>query len=223
MVGGLLRRQLLAALGGTMSATALVSPVWPAEATQSPEIVRFPDRFDKKCRAGNAKLYDECGSQLGVFTSAMQTAKVTGKTLLISYGAEWCIWCHVFDAYIDGQYSNFEYHFDGQYAILKEYHDERMVSDAKALHAFVSKNFVIAHIEAKYSPDGPDVLVKTGARRRFDGGYPFIYSVMLRGRWAASFDHDQAELRREGEDWFRGYDRRNLLAQLKAMRAAASV
>ena len=85
------------------------------------EIIEFPSHIDKKCRAGNAKLYDECSDQLEIFDEALRTAKKTGKTLLVSYGAEWCIWCHVFDAYIKGGKTKFTYVYASREAPDEKY------------------------------------------------------------------------------------------------------
>lgn len=215
---GLNKRQLLAALG----ASSLASPILAAEEAQSAGIIRYPATLDRGCRAGGARLYDECGSQIEIFSAALLRANRLKKTLLVAYGAEWCIWCHVFDAYVEGKYSNFEYKFDGQQASLREYGDAALAKEANILHQYVAENFVIADIEGNYSRDGRKVLARSGALSHSDGGLPFIFTVTSQGRWAATFDSRQAETRREGQDWFRGYDRRSLLTQLKLMKAAAT-
>jgi hypothetical protein len=67
------------------------------------------------------------------------------------------------------------------------------------------------------------VLESTGAAEHFRNHIPFVYTVDGRGRFAARFRHDPAERRRDGLlNWYRGYDRNNMLAQLVAMRDAAS-
>ena len=215
---GLNKRQLLTALG----ASGLAFPTLAAEPPQAVGIVHYPATANGRCRTGNARIFDECGSQLEIFLAALQRANQSKKTLLVSYGAEWCIWCHVFDAYVEGQYSLFEYRFDDKKVTLREYGDTAMAKQADVLNRYVAENFVIANIEGQYSPDGEKVLARTGALMHFDNELPFIFTVTPQRRWAATFDYRRAETRREGQDWFRGYDRESLLAQLKLMKAAAT-
>lgn len=216
------RRQLLLTLGASIGLCGLTTSTVANGQVQPDEIDRYPVALDKNCRNGNARIFDECGSQLVIFQEALIFANKIRKTLLVSFGAEWCIWCHVFDAYVNGKYSTFEYDFDGQRALLKEYGGDLAARDAQILHRYVSDAFVLVHIEGKYSPDGEEVLRRAGALAHFSGSLPFIFSVTPRGRWAATFDYRSAETRREGQDWFRGYNRESLLAELKGMKAAAS-
>lgn len=76
-----------------------------------PKITRFPEKLNKACRRGRAKLFDECGDQWAMFNAARKRAAAEGKALLVSFGAEWCIWCHVFDQYIHGGKTRFSYTF----------------------------------------------------------------------------------------------------------------
>jgi len=73
------------------------------------QITSFPEQIDRNCRNGKAKIYDECSDQIDLFEAAQSKAQAEGKITLVSYGAEWCIWCHVFDAYIHGQLDKFTY------------------------------------------------------------------------------------------------------------------
>ncbi|MDO4627402.1 MAG: DUF255 domain-containing protein [Pasteurellaceae bacterium] len=66
-------------------------------------IESFPKQLPKNCGDGLAKLYDECSNQNTILQAAIQAAQMHHKNVLIIYGAEWCIWCHVFDKYIRGQ------------------------------------------------------------------------------------------------------------------------
>ena len=164
---------------------------------------------------------------MAIFTQAKLRAKQEGKTVLVSYGAEWCIWCHVFEAYIHGDVEKFTYTF-GQEGDEKRYtHTMReranrdVSEDAYNLKKYVSENFVLAHIDYEHSPDGDDVLTQTQAWDAFTGGVPYIFTVDATGKDAANFDHDVAEVRRDTDDWYRGYDRIKLLEQLQKMRAAA--
>ena len=81
---------------------------------------------------------------------------------------------------------------------------------------------LIAHIEFKYF-DGGDVLAKTGAAEYFYGWVPFIFTLDEDGQYAEQFYHDEAEVRRDTFDWYRGYDRVNFLAQLKEMHEVATL
>ena len=82
----------------------------PASAPSVPgdKITTIPSEFNKNCRRGRAKLYDECSDQSLIFEAAKQLAAAENKVLLVSYGAEWCIWCHVFAKYIHGERTRFE-------------------------------------------------------------------------------------------------------------------
>lgn len=80
-----------------------------AYANTTSVVKHFPETLDKNCKDGLAKLYDECGDQSKVLNSAINLAKKENKTVLIVYGAEWCIWCHVFDKYIKGEIGSYEY------------------------------------------------------------------------------------------------------------------
>ena len=94
---------------------------------------------------------------------------------------------------------------------------------ASDLAAFVARNFVVVHVDLELAPNGAAVLETTGAAKHFTNHVPFIYTVAANGRFAARFQHDPAERRRDGMlDWYRGYDRTNMLEQLEKMRVAAS-
>jgi hypothetical protein len=216
------RRDVLMRLALTAGVCALSCPSIATADAELVDVIRYPAMLDKRCRTGNAKIFDECGSQRAIFAAALKQANHSEKTLLVSYGAEWCIWCHVFDAYINGKYENFEYEFDDGTVHLKEHGDLSSAHEADLLHRYVAENFVIAYIEENYSKDGEDVLARAGALASFTGELPFIFTATRRGRWAATFDYREVETRREGHDWFRGYDRERLLSQLKAMRVAAT-
>ena len=93
---------------------------------------------------------------------------------------------------------------------------------AKTLRDFVAANFVVVRIDAQYAPNGKAVLTETGARKHYSGGLPFIFTVDGRAKFAANFNHDTAEKRRDTEvNWYRGYDRTDLLQQLTLMRDRA--
>jgi hypothetical protein len=190
--------------------------------------VGFPAAIDPQCRDGKARIYDECGDQSALFGTALAQAKTEGKVLLVSFGSEWCIWCHVFEAHVNGQHHRFRYTYgapDEPEARYTHTFVEGAAADAAAataLRDFVAANFVIVHIDAEYAPNGWAVLDTTGAREHYPGGIPFVFTVDESGRFAAMFNHDAAEVRRESEkDWYRGYDRDAMTRQLAGMRDAA--
>jgi hypothetical protein len=193
------------------------------------QITTIPSAFDKGCRRGRAKLYDECSDQSRIFVAAMQLAAAENKVLLVAHGAEWCTWCHVFGKYIHGGMTRFEYTFgspqapeDRHTATIYEREDQDVSRDAASLSAYVSRSFVVAHIEGQYSPNGGAVLRTTGAAPFMDNSIPFIFTVDRNGRYAAHLNHELVEIRRDTDDWYRGYDRRKLLTELQRMRDAAS-
>ena len=188
----------------------------------------FPLEIDSKCRDGKAQIFDECGDQLALFKTALARANLEHKVLLVEFGAEWCIWCHVFDAHINGEHHRFTYTYgtpdepeSRQTTTFKEGKGAD-ASAANALREFVAANFVIVHIDAAYAPNSDHVLEASGASERYDETLPFIFSVDQRGKFAQKFMSDAVEKRRDTEsDWYRGYDRAGLLAQLTSMRDAA--
>ncbi len=199
----------------------------PASATAQ-DITILPAEIERNCRGGRAALYDECGSQTKLFRRALSVANAEGKTLLVSYGAEWCIWCHVFDAYIAGNHTRMTYRFsdpgdaETEQVTLNERPREDPAPDAAALHQFVADHFVLVHIEDYHSADGYDVLLQSGADAAFVGGLPYIFTVAPDGQYAAKLKSSSVETRRDGWiDWYRGYDRAGLMAELARMDAAA--
>jgi hypothetical protein len=183
-------------------------------------ITSFPEKIDNSCRNGRAKIFDECANQTEIFARARLRADAEDKTVLVSYGAEWCIWCHVFDAYINGEMSKFTYTFgeagnDERYTHTMRERLQRDVSqEAFDLKKFVSENFVIAHIDYEHSPNGDDVLSDAQAWENYGDWVPYIFVVDRNGNYVEKFNHDK-------NDWYRGYDRVQLLEQLKNMRSAA--
>jgi hypothetical protein len=191
-------------------------------------ITSFPETLDRSCRDGRAQLYDECGDQLVLFNAARRRAAGEGKVLLISYGAEWCIWCHVFDKYIHGEKTKFTYTYGTSDTDVRRSTTlyERAIWDvtakADALKAYVSETFVVAHIESHFAPNGIAVLKQTGAYHHHDGGLPFIFTVDADGQFAARFEHDRVESRRDvWWDWYRGYSREGLMEHLSELRTLA--
>jgi thiol-disulfide isomerase/thioredoxin len=202
-----------------------------AEDQAESSLVSYPQRIDPDCRTGSARLYDECSSQVRLFEAALTRANAAEKTLLVSFGAEWCIWCHVFEKYIKGQYGKFEYTYSSSDEPDKKYTDtlrEKVNLDvapqAEELRNFVSENFVLVHIDMDFAPDGWDVLDKSAAWEHYSDSIPFVFTVNAKGQYASSFNHNDVEVRRDGLiDWYRGYDREKLLTQLEKMKKAAAV
>ena len=206
----------------------LLALILTTSATQAQEIAMVPDRIDPGCRGGRAAIYDECGSQMVLFRQALSLAEDEGKTLLISYGAEWCIWCHVFEQYVKGRHGAMTYRFSdpGDAATEQVTLDERAATDpaaaAAALTRFVAERFVLLHVESQHSADGYQVLEHTGADAAFDWGLPFIFTVDAKGRYGANLHASEVETRRDGIfNWYRGYDRAGLTAELARMEQAA--
>ena len=199
----------------------------PFQANCAELLTTLPQTPIQGCRGGKAKLYDECHAQAPIFDAALRKARGQGKTLLVSYGAEWCIWCHVFHAYVKGEHSTFTHPYSDE-ADAERYSatiHERAESDpsgpAADLAAFVAENFVLVHIDSRYAEDGWDVLAAAGATDGYGNWLPYIFTVDADGRFAAALDHERVETRRDTDDWFRGYDRTALKAELARMKEAA--
>ena len=138
------------------------------------------------------------------------------------YGAEWCIWCHVFKDHIKGNYGKFSYKLEGQQGYdLDEKPSAAEIELAHELNAFVSKNFIIANIEAQHSFDGYDVLFETGGAKHIKDSIPFIYTVDENGIFLhdmpSTHELNALEKKRNGDDWYRGYNRDVLLQELKKL------
>lgn len=198
-----------------------------AEAKSLP-IISYPPQIDKTCRKGKAKLYDECSDQLALFNKALRRANKEKKVLLVSYGAEWCIWCHVCDKHLQGEITSFKYKVAarsdrerGYQVTLWEREKRNVKAEAVALNKFASKSFVLVHIDSKYADNGLAVLKKTGALKRYQGGLPYIFTVNSAGQFSERHWHDRNAIRRDTWDWYRGYNRRALLDELKKMYKSA--
>lgn len=207
----------LALVLGACAAETPTAPLAEARAVTS-----FPARLSAECHDGRARLYDECGSQAAILDSALAEARRSGKTVVINFGAEWCIWCHVFDAHLRGATGRIQYPVEREPVTLIERSGRSVLPDAKELNDYAATHLVIAHIEVEQAPDGWDVMDRTGARKAFADELPFVVAVTPEGRFAAAMNAKQAEVRRDsGDDWYRGYDRKHLLGELKRMRQKA--
>ena len=225
-MGGSRKAFVVGALVLSFAALALSTIRYSANAAG---IAKLPEHFDKNSRKGRAKLYDECGDQRALFASALKRAGKEGKVLLVSFGAEWCIWCHVFDQYVHGGKTRFKYTYGypddpdrRDTSTLHERAKKDVTADARQLESFVAKSFVIVHIDSQYAPHGWTVLKDTGAQSHYTGGIPFIFTVNAQGQYAARLESSRVETRRDGFwDWYRGYSRQGLMAQLDAMHRKA--
>lgn len=188
----------------------------------------FPEKIDPQCNNGTAKLFDECGDQVALFNAALAQANQQRKILLVEIGAEWCIWCHVFDAHINGDTGRFRYTFgtpdqpDMRYTDTMSEGSDADTSTADELRTFVAENFILVRIDVKETPRGLDVLALSNAIDKYPQAVPFVYVVDSRGQFVKAFNHETVETRREGNDWYRGYDRVGLLKQLTEMHDAAT-
>ena len=216
-------------IGAAVSACTRESPAPAPRPAPVPRIyVSYPERIDPACRDGKATLFDECGDQIELFKSALARAKLEKKVLLVEFGSEWCIWCHVFETHVNGEHTTFEYTYGGpedpdtRYTATFKEGSDSDAAVASQLRQFVAASFVIAHIECDHAPNGYEVLDLVEAAERNPRGIPYIFSVDATGRYAREFNHDAVEKRRDaGDDWYRGYDRRGLIRQLTEMRDAA--
>jgi thiol-disulfide isomerase/thioredoxin len=194
-----------------------------APASEMLAVRSYPASLDPSCGDGRARIYDECGSQVAILESALAEARTTGKTVVVNFGAEWCIWCHVFDRHLKGATGRFSYPVEGEDVTLVERSGRDVLADAQALNAYASSNLIIVHIEAENSPDGWQALAATGADAHFDQAYPFVFSLTPAGQFATALNDAPAERRRDTVgDWYRGYDRAQLLAELQRLREEAT-
>lgn len=189
--------------------------------------VSYPVSIDPECRDGSARLFDECSDQVDLFHKALAHANAEGKVLLVEIGAEWCIWCHVFDAHINGDRRQFRYTYgtpeepDARYTrVFNEGGDSSMES-ADALRDYVTSHFVVVHIDVQYAPRGFEVMELSNALDAYAQFIPFVYTVDAEGIFAKGFVQETVERRRDLGDWYRGYDRAGMLEQLKGMYDAA--
>lgn len=206
----------------TVSGAADTEPTVVQPIPAMMKLAIFPERTNPACGNGRAKIYDECGDQQILFDAAFSRAKADNKVLLVSYGAEWCIWCHVFDQYIAGRFEAFEYQLPEETRSMRERRTETMAQEATQLNRYVGDNFVVLHIESDNAPGGWEVLEATGADAHIENWVPFIFTVTSDGKFAATLDHERVELPTIPILMsYRGYDRVKLLEQLRQMADAA--
>lgn len=212
----------------TLMTTILISLLLPINFASTKSFDKFPKTFDKKCKNGKAKLYDECSNQIPIFQKALDEAKKSNKTLLVSYGAEWCIWCHILEAYIEGKKTKFDYVFgkpDKPDARFNTTFHERekydVTKEAKALNDFVKNNFVVVHIVNYKTTNGNSILKKTGAEKHYADEIPFVFTVKNDGQYTGHIEIKEIQVKRKGEDFFYGLDRAKLLTNLQRIKQLA--
>lgn len=195
------------------------------------KVETFPKTISSNCRGGIAKVYDECGSQMDIVRAAFKRALETNKTLLMVYGAEWCIWCHVFDKYIQGEHKNFSYEWEYSGEIkqwdMQENANRKAGIEAKILNKYVAENFIVVHVEGHFAPDGLNVIDAIGFDRKQMNFFPFIFSINKAGLYASHMLAYNAipglEIRKDSGKEYRGFDRAILLKELKKLKAAAEL
>jgi len=147
----------------TLAALIFSAVAAPAYAAGDGLVTSFPRTLDAECRDGRAKTYDQCADQFEMYEEAFQTAQNEEKVLLVSLGAEWCVWCHVFS-----------------YTVAIE---------GAPLEVFTGERFVIAHIDAQYGKNYEKVLRATATDTVYTGGLPLIFVVAADGTFAGAIDH----------------------------------
>ncbi len=184
----------------------------------------YPREISEDCFGGRAKAYDECGVQMDLLAAAMTEAEQTEKTILIVYGAEWCIWCHVFKSHVKGEYGEFAYSLEGDEPLeMREKVSEETIALAKELADYVKNNFIILNIESQYSDDGYNVLEETGAADAYAFYLPFIYAIDQSGKYTHELPSSDFEISNDFLFFlYRGYDRAIMLEELQFLREASN-
>lgn len=193
------------------------------------KVVTFPKDISSNCRKGIAKIYDECGDQNLILRDALKQAALENKSVLVVYGAEWCIWCHVFDNYVQGKSRKFNYAFEYQGELqqwdMEEKENKKAEREAYLLNEYTANNFVIAHIEGEFSPNGMDAMKSTGFDVSEIKYLPFIVVLDVNGKYInhmKPFDAFKGlEIRKDSGEEYRGFDRVILLDILKNLRSQA--
>lgn len=197
--------------------------------TQLKSIEHFPQTLSKECRDGLAKLHDECGDQVAIIKNAIEAAKQQNKNVLLIYGGEWCIWCHVLDRYFNGKIQTHDYVWRDSNGDLSEWIMNETVSqddidNAILLNHYMADNFVIAHIDGDYA-NGNDALAYVGYHHKIYF-YPTIMALDKQGQFAAMMPPattiDGLSFRELNGQAYRGYDRKILLQEIQKLHQAAN-
>jgi hypothetical protein len=179
-------------------------------------VAYLPAAPDASCEGRQVKIYDACSPQMEIYGLAMFEAAQSGKVALVVYGAEWCIWCHVFDQHLEGRHGEFRYNLEGQRTDYREPLMDIERSTVLALNAFAADNLLLTYVNAD-AADGEAVLERAGIDPETVEELPLIFALDNRGK-AARVMSQQAVISRAGLfSSYIGYDRRKLLAELEAM------
>lgn len=179
----------------------------------------LPEEPRTSCNGVSAKLYNACISQVGILDEAIREAEHSGKVVVVAYGAEWCIWCHILYHHLDGAFGEFRYRLPGRGIVgMNEPLGNVSREEVVALNHFVADNVVLAYISDD-ADDGYSVLERTGADTSFPNALPFVYSLDRRGRAVRIMADEVAFRSSDGlfSKAFAGYDRKKLLAEFQSM------
>ena len=135
----------------------------PAHARGDGLVTSYPKTLDETCRDGRAKTYDQCGDQFAMYQEAFDDAQEQDKVLLVSLGAEWCVWCHVFAGTV--------------------------AAPGAPLEDFAAERFVIVHVDAEFGENYEKVLRASAVDTVYTGGLPLIFTVAADGTMAGALDH----------------------------------
>ena len=176
-------------------------------------VVTYPLALDPNCRDGRARSYDQCSDQFAIYAAALDKARAEKKTLLVIIGAEWCGWCHTFDAHLKGAAGRFDH------ITARKRGD--VSAAALALVRYVADNYIVVHIEDDFAPGADEVIRSAGAEAYFQEYYPTIFAVDAGGKFAAKLDHKLVKIQINGIGAYAGYDRALVVKELKRLRKAA--
>lgn len=192
----------------------------PGPAQGNPLVI-VPAQVPAKCarRVNHPQvLFDVCRDQLKLLEEAKALARASGKSVLVSFGADWCIWCHVFEAHILGQYGSFTYTTpEGTWTMQEKDTAKGNEAQAAAFKTFVASKFVVVNIAQEAGSSAEAVLKATGVDKQYSGSLPLIYVLDQNGRATGTLESPGVEVRRDTDDWYRGYDRAKLLNVLQSL------
>ncbi|HPE48639.1 MAG TPA: thioredoxin family protein [Hyphomonas sp.] len=176
-------------------------------------VVTYPLALDPACRDGRAKAYDQCSNQIDIYSAALEQARAENKALLVIIGAEWCTWCHAFDATLKGATANYDY--------INRHKRGDVSQAALDLATYVAANFVVVHVEDDFAPGADEVIAAAGAQDYFQEKYPTIFAVGPDGKFAAKLNHPYVKILKQGLSSYHGYDRKLVFEELKRLHTAA--
>lgn len=202
---------LIAALGG-------VTYIKRDRIFESPRFTQLPLNPSATCRGQESLLFDECSSQRELFEDAKELAADQGKQLIVVYGAEICVWCHVFAAFVQGGSGRFEYQIRARQEVFVEQAPASQ-TPPEALERYIARNIVLFYMEGRHAGDGYAVLEEIGAEPHFDGILPFVFSLNDEDNYSTSMstlvDREALYVRRSEPDKYYGFNREILLSELR--------